>query len=106
MAAFFFFAGLMYTMADVAIDGQEVLKRLLKYVLEGVTVAIAAFFIPAKKLEADEVMMLALTAAATFALLDMFAPSIGVTARNGAGLGIGASLVGWPAYAGTGVFKP
>ena len=41
--------------------------------------------------------MIAITAAATFALLDMFAPSISISARQGAGLGIGANLVGWPA---------
>jgi hypothetical protein len=36
------------------------------------------------------VLTIALVAAATFALLDMFAPSIGQSARLGAGLGVGA----------------
>ena len=44
----------------------------------------------------EEVLMIALTAAATFALLDMYAPSVGATARQGAGFGIGAGLVQWP----------
>ena len=57
-------------------------------------VAIAAFYIPRKKMDWEEILMIALTAAATFALLDMYAPSIGLTARQGAGFGIGANLVG------------
>ena len=40
--------------------------------------------------------MIAFTAACVFAILDMYAPSIGSTARQGAGFGIGATLVGFP----------
>ena len=40
--------------------------------------------------------MIAAVASATFAILDMYAPTIGVTARQGAGFGIGASLVDFP----------
>ena len=40
--------------------------------------------------------MIAITAAATFALLDMYAPSIGSAARQGTGFGIGANLSGFP----------
>ena len=36
------------------------------------------------------------TAAATFALLDMYAPSVGSAARQGTGFGIGANLAGFP----------
>ena len=32
----------------------------------------------------------------TFSISDMFAPTIGVTARQGAGFGIGAGLVNFP----------
>ena len=38
---------------------------------------------------------LTLADAAVFAVLDIFSPSIGVTARQGAGFGIGANLVGF-----------
>ena len=31
-----------------------------------------------------------------FALLDVLAPSVGVTTRQGAGFGLGANLVGFP----------
>ena len=38
----------------------------------------------------------ALTAAATFSILDTYVPSLAVSARTGAGFGIGANLVGFP----------
>jgi ABC-type Co2+ transport system permease subunit len=72
----------------------SVLTTILKYVIEGSAVAVAAFVIPQKKIALNEVVMIALTGAAVFAVLDMFAPSVGGAARHGAGLGIGASMVG------------
>ena len=44
----------------------ELLKRAIKYLVEGLMVAIAAFAIPKKSLNLDEVALIALTAAATF----------------------------------------
>jgi hypothetical protein len=73
------------------------LARVVKYLLEGLAVAIAAFVIPGKSMKYGEVAMIALTATATFAILDIYAPSIGSSARTGAGFGIGAGLVGFPA---------
>jgi hypothetical protein len=40
--------------------------------------------------------MIALVGTATFAILDIYAPSVGSSARTGAGFGIGAGLVGFP----------
>ena len=77
-------------------DMTELIKRIIKYLIEGLMVAIAAFAIPKKSLNLEEIALLALTAAATFAILDTYIPSMGVNARSGAGFGIGASLVGWP----------
>ncbi len=74
----------------------EFVNRALKYLLEGLAVAVAAIYIPKKPLALEDVAALALTAAAVFALLDVLAPSVGVTARQGAGIGIGANLVGFP----------
>jgi hypothetical protein len=80
------------------IDIRELLKRAIKYLVEGLMVAIAAYAIPkGKGLSLDEVALIALTAAATFSILDTFIPSMGTTARTGAGFGIGANLVGFPA---------
>ena len=78
------------------VDSMEVLKRFFKYLVEGLMVAIAAYVFPRKKMNPDEVLMIAVVASATFAILDMYAPTIGHTARQGAGFGIGAGLVGFP----------
>ena len=80
------------------LDIAELLKRAIKYLVEGLMVAIAAFAIPKKRLEMDEVALIALTAAATFSILDTYAPSIGVSARSGAGFVISANLVGFPRF--------
>lgn len=74
----------------------EFVNRALKYLVEGLAVAVAAVFIPKKALPLEEIAALALVAAAVFALLDVLAPAVGVTARQGAGFGIGANLVGFP----------
>ena len=74
----------------------ELLTRALKYFLEGLAVALASFIIPRKKLDLEEILAVAMVAAVTFALLDLLAPSIGLTARQGAGFGLGANLVGFP----------
>ena len=77
------------------IDFSELVKRAIKYIVEGIMVAIAAYAIPKKSLNIEEVVIIALTAAATFSVLDVFVPSMAASARGGAGFGIGAKLVGW-----------
>tara|TARA_Y100001978_G_C23302075_1_gene249805 strand:+ start:98 stop:352 length:255 start_codon:yes stop_codon:yes gene_type:complete len=79
------------------LDVGELVKRVIKYLVEGLIVALAAFVIPSKKLRIDETLLIALTAAATFSILDTYLPSLAVTARSGAGFGIGANLVNFPA---------
>ena len=80
-----------------ALDVGELVKRALKYFIEGIIVALAAFVIPSKKLRLDETLLIALTAAATFSILDTYLPSLAVSARSGTGFGIGANLVHFPA---------
>jgi hypothetical protein len=77
-------------------DASELIKRVIKYLVEGLMVAIAAYAIPKRSLNMEEIGLLALTAAATFSILDTYIPSMGVTTRSGAGFGIGANLVGFP----------
>lgn len=77
-------------------DLGELVRRAIKYLVEGLMVALAAYAIPKKSLRVDEVGLIALTAAATFSILDTYIPSMGVSARSGAGFGIGANLVGFP----------
>ena len=48
------------------LDLSELVKRAIKYLVEGFMVAIAAFAIPKRSLNLDEIAMIALTAAATF----------------------------------------
>lgn len=74
----------------------ELIKRLVKYLVEGLMVAIAAFAIPKRSLNAEEIMLIALTAAATFSILDTYVPAMGASARSGAGFGIGANMVKFP----------
>jgi ABC-type Co2+ transport system permease subunit len=74
----------------------ELVKRLVKYLVEGLMVAIAAYAIPKRSLNLEEIMLIALTAAATFSILDTYVPSMGASARSGAGFGIGANLVKFP----------
>lgn len=74
----------------------DFVNRALKYLLEGLAIAVAAIYIPKRALPLEEIASLALVAAAVFALLDVLAPSVGVTARQGAGFGLGANLVGFP----------
>ncbi len=81
----------------VTVDVRELCKRVVKYVLEGLMVAFAALVLPQKSMKMEDVLGLALVAAATFAVLDMYAPNIGPHARQGAGFGLGANLVGFPA---------
>ena len=80
----------------LGIDVKELIKRAIKYLVEGLMVAIAAFAIPQQSLKFDEIALIALTAAATFSILDTYVPSMGVSARTGAGFGIGANLVHFP----------
>lgn len=78
------------------IDLGEITRRAIKYLVEGLMVGLAACLIPQKPLNYDEVALIALTAAAVFSILDAFVPSVAVSARTGAGFGIGANLVGFP----------
>jgi adenine deaminase len=81
----------------MGVDMNDILARAVKYLLEGLAVAVVAYMIPGKVLKLSEIGMIALTALATFAILDIYAPSVGASARTGAGFGVGAGLVGFPA---------
>jgi hypothetical protein len=76
----------------------DLVTRVIKYLLEGLAVAVAAFLIAGKKLKVEEIGMLAVTALAVFAILDIYAPSVGSSVRTGAGFGLGANLVGFPRF--------
>jgi len=69
--------------------------KYVKYLLEGLAIAVAAYVIPQKKTNVKDVAKIALVGAITFAVLDMFAPAVSSGARTGAGFGIGAQHVGF-----------
>lgn len=79
---------------DYGIDLMEVLRRAAKYLVEGGAVAFAAYLVPKTKLALGEIVMLAVTAAAVFAILELYSPAVGASARTGAGLSLGAGVVG------------
>ena len=86
--------------ATPGLDMGDLVSRLVKYALEGLVVAIAAFWLPkfmgGKTLPLSQIGMIGMVALATFAILDVYTPSVGASARTGAGFGIGAHLVGFP----------
>jgi hypothetical protein len=82
------------------VDMSDLASRALKYALEGLAVAVAAFLLPrymgGKSLPLSQIIMISMVALATFAILDYASPSIAGGARQGAGFGIGARMVGFP----------
>jgi hypothetical protein len=75
-------------------DLAELVKRIIKYLIEGLAVAVVAMIVPRKPLNVDEILIIALIAAASFSILDTFVPSMGSSMRGGAGFGLGTGLVG------------
>ncbi len=74
------------------IDYTEILTRFLKYLFEGFAVGIACYF---SNLKADQIIAISITAAVTFAILDMYSPRISEAARLGTGIGIGSQFAGF-----------
>lgn len=81
---------------DYSLDMWEVLTRLIKYAFEGLAVAVVAYILPKSKLQASEILFIALAAACVFSILDLLAPAMSNGARQGVGLGAGFNLIGFP----------
>jgi len=73
----------------------EIFKQVIKYLVEGLAVAICCAILPKNPLKMDEILIIALVAAATFSILDTFIPVAGTSMRQGAGIGLGFKLVGF-----------
>lgn len=78
------------------LSATEVVTRVIKYLLEGLAVAVAMIIIPRRVPQLEEIVSVSVVAALVFAILDLLSPSVGLTARQGAGFGLGANLVGFP----------
>ena len=76
-------------------DFHEAAKRLIRYLLEGLVVAIAVQLIARKKIDVSEVALIGITASASLSLLDAFSPTISSGLRQGAGMGLGLNTVGY-----------
>jgi hypothetical protein len=68
--------------------------RITKYIIMGILMSTCCYIIPGRKLLGEEVMLIAASAAATFAILDTYLPGVGVAARTGVGFTLGSNLVG------------
>jgi peptidoglycan/LPS O-acetylase OafA/YrhL len=109
VSLFFTLSGYLITQVMLAdhdrvgkVDLKRFWTRRLRRLVPGsivclIAVTVVAYMLPGKVLKISEIGMIALTAMATFAILDTYAPSVGASARTGAGFGIGAGLVGFPA---------
>jgi len=81
---------------EYTLDLWQVLVKLIKYAIEGLAVAFVAYFLPKSKLQPNEILYIALSAAAIFSILDIMDPGMSSGARQGVGLGAGFKLVGFP----------
>jgi len=61
----------------IQIDYMEFVKRIFRVLVNGVAVALAAFLIPEPKLTLQDVLMIAIAAAAVLAVIDLIFPCIG-----------------------------
>lgn len=69
------------------------IKNLILYLIEGLAITFAAYVIPNKKTQINEIIIIALMAAISFFMLDVFSETVGTGSRIGAGFGIGYNLV-------------
>jgi hypothetical protein len=65
---------------------------LLKYALAALIVALVALVLPSNRLGWGEILMLALSAAIAFFVVDLLYPAVSASARQGVGLGTGFQM--------------
>jgi hypothetical protein len=75
-------------------DMMEIVMRIVKYLIEGLAVGAAAYAVGHKKLKMNDIVVIAITAAVVLIILDTFSAQIGDSTRLGAGVALGAKIVG------------
>ena len=70
------------------------LELLMKYLIHGLVIVGLAFGLGKGRRDLNNLLMMAVGSAVSFLLLDMFSPTVGVSARKGAGLAMGMEMVG------------
>jgi hypothetical protein len=58
------------------ISREEIMKRVIKYIIQGLMVAIACYAIPKQTLRLEEIGLIALIASLTFSILDTYIPTM------------------------------
>jgi ABC-type Co2+ transport system permease subunit len=61
------------------LDYNEIIKRSVKYLIIALVVALASNNIPENKINLNETLIISITAACTFAIVDMYAPTVSNT---------------------------
>lgn len=79
-------------------DYKKVCQQITKYLICGMTVSFVAFFIPRRQMKLEEIVIISFTAAATFAVLENYAPSLYKPSLFGTGFGIGANQSGFEGF--------
>lgn len=69
------------------------LDFIIKYIIEGFAVAVAAFYIPRRTTQFNEVLTISLLSSLSFFILDVCSDEIGKQARLGAGIKIGMNMI-------------
>ncbi len=72
----------------------EIVMLIVKYLIEGIAVGAAAFAVGRNKLKMKDVVVIGITAAVVLVILDTFSAQIGDSTRFGAGVALGAKIVG------------
>ena len=78
---------------SMSLDTRTLCKMVVKYITLGLVIAIVCLVLPKQKLDFEAITAIALTSAATFAILDLFAPTLSGPAQLGLGAGIGYNLI-------------
>ena len=81
---------------DRMLDLGELVRRAVKYLVEGFLIAVVAYAIPKRTLSMDEIALITLSIGSILIIGDVYLPSIASTARQGMGLGLGMNMVGFP----------
>ena len=61
---------------DVKFDMTDIIKKTFKYFIYGFIIGIACKYIPNNKLSNREIIMISIVASVSFAILDIYTPSI------------------------------
>ena len=58
------------------LNSEEIMKRVINYIIEGLMVALACYAIPKQTLGLEEIGLIALIASLTFSILDTYIPTM------------------------------